>query len=99
MAGNHPDESLANTRSSQERPEPADRGPTYQQLLDESLEATFPASDPISPSAAMYAGEQVRTPRDEQDWQLQPGAYDAMRLRSQETAGPLQVFLSPAGGG
>ena len=48
--------------------------PTYQELLDESLDETFPASDPISPSAAMHAERQVATGRDEVDWQLTPGS-------------------------
>lgn len=48
--------------------------PTYQELLDESLDETFPASDPISPSAAMHAAKQVSTGKDEVDWQLTPGA-------------------------
>lgn len=48
--------------------------PTYQELLDESLDETFPASDPISPSAAMHAQRQVATGKDDVDWQLKPGA-------------------------
>lgn len=48
--------------------------PTYQELLDDSLAQTFPASDPISPSGAMHAEKQVSTAKDEQDWTLQPGA-------------------------
>ncbi|HMC17188.1 MAG TPA: hypothetical protein VKI18_16245 [Albitalea sp.] len=48
--------------------------PTYQELLDESLDETFPASDPISPSAAMHADKQVSTGKDDVDWQLEPGA-------------------------
>jgi hypothetical protein len=48
--------------------------PTYQELLDESLDETFPASDPISPSAAMHAEKRVSTGKDEVDWQLRPGA-------------------------
>jgi hypothetical protein len=47
--------------------------PTYQQLLDASLEDTFPASDPISPSAAMHAEAQISTARDDTDWALAPG--------------------------
>lgn len=50
------------------------RVPTYQELLDESLDETFPASDPISPGAAMHAAKQVRTGKDDVDWQLKPGA-------------------------
>jgi hypothetical protein len=53
---------------------PQDKVPTYQELLDEALDETFPASDPISPSAAMHAAEAVTTPADEADWKLQPGA-------------------------
>lgn len=49
------------------------RMPTYQELLDEALEGTFPASDPISPSAAMSADKRISTQRDDIDWVLQPG--------------------------
>jgi hypothetical protein len=51
-----------------------DRVPTYQALLDESLEQTFPASDPISPSAAMYTARRISTGKDDIDWTLVPGA-------------------------
>jgi hypothetical protein len=54
--------------------EPCAKVPTYQELLDESLDETFPASDPISPSAAMHAARKVRTGKDKVDWQLKPGA-------------------------
>lgn len=50
-----------------------ERVPTYQQLLDEAVDMTFPASDPISPSAAMYAEKQITTNQDQVDWQLHPG--------------------------
>jgi hypothetical protein len=53
---------------------PAAKVPTYQELLDESLDETFPASDPISPSAAMHAARKVHTGKDDVDWQLKPGA-------------------------
>ncbi|MCM5679712.1 hypothetical protein M8A51_09210 [Schlegelella sp. S2-27] len=46
--------------------------PTYQELLDEALDETFPASDPISPSAAERAEREVSTPKDEKDWKLKP---------------------------
>jgi hypothetical protein len=46
--------------------------PTYQELLDESLDQTFPASDPISPGAAMRAEKQIRTGKDKKDWELEP---------------------------
>jgi hypothetical protein len=52
---------------------PQDKLPTYQELLDEALDETFPASDPISPSAAMHAEERAtKTDVDEQDWKLKP---------------------------
>jgi len=47
--------------------------PSYQALLDDALDQTFPASDPISPSAAMYAEAQVATEKDAVDWVLKPG--------------------------
>lgn len=48
--------------------------PTYQEALDEALEQTFPASDPISPSAAMHAEERVAAPGEARDWALAPGS-------------------------
>ncbi|HEX6707234.1 MAG TPA: hypothetical protein VF169_20925 [Albitalea sp.] len=54
--------------------QPPAKLPTYQELLDESLDETFPASDPISPSAAMHAERRVATRRDAVDWQLNPAA-------------------------
>lgn len=53
---------------------PADKVPTYQELLDEALDETFPASDPISPTAAMAAEKRIRTEKDATDWTLRPGA-------------------------
>lgn len=44
--------------------------PTYQELLDDALDDTFPASDPISPSAAMRAEREVTSARDAKDWTL-----------------------------
>lgn len=52
--------------------QPEEKLPTYQELLDESLEETFPASDPISPSAAMRAERAISTQKDAQDWTLKP---------------------------
>ena len=58
-----------------ERSAAAERPQTYQQLLDEALEETFPASDPISPSAAMHAEERAAgAGGDDEDWALQPGS-------------------------
>jgi hypothetical protein len=53
--------------------QPEAKVPTYQELLDESLDETFPASDPISPSAAMHADKAIATGKDDVDWQLKPG--------------------------
>ena len=53
---------------------PHEKVPTYQELLDESLDETFPASDPISPSAAMHAEKRLSTAKDDVDWSLRPGA-------------------------
>lgn len=52
---------------------PKDKVPTYQELLDEALDETFPASDPISPSAAMHAQERIDSAKDTTDWSLKPG--------------------------
>jgi hypothetical protein len=54
--------------------EPSEAVPTYQELLDEALDETFPASDPISPSAAMAAEKRIKTEKDATDWTLRPGA-------------------------
>jgi len=51
---------------------PSDKLPTYQEELDDALEQTFPASDPISPSAALHAEEKISTPKDDKDWKLHP---------------------------
>ncbi|MBK1616455.1 hypothetical protein CKO44_23725 [Rubrivivax gelatinosus] len=62
------------------RPKPAaddkaaEPAQTYQQALDEALDQTFPASDPISPSAAMHAEKQVASRGETKDWKLQPGS-------------------------
>jgi hypothetical protein len=50
--------------------------PTYQELLDEALDETFPASDPISPSAAERAEREISTPKDDKDWQVRPEQAD-----------------------
>ncbi|MDW3683447.1 hypothetical protein RA280_17180 [Cupriavidus sp. CV2] len=47
---------------------------TYQEAVDDSLDMTFPASDPISPSAAMHAEKKTSTPRDDTDWSLKRGS-------------------------
>jgi hypothetical protein len=52
--------------------EPKGRMPTYQEALDDALDDTFPASDPISPSAALHAEQRIQTAKDEVDWQSKP---------------------------
>jgi hypothetical protein len=79
------------TRRKQARPtdlvassggDPAQQGlPTYQGLLDEAVQETFPASDPISPTAAMHAERPVSTGRDERDWALQRQSDSAAAQR------------------
>lgn len=72
-------------RNSGECDTPADKLPTYQELLDEALDETFPASDPISPSAAMHAAERVESARDEVDWALKPGKSQDTRAAQGES--------------
>jgi hypothetical protein len=50
------------------------QAPTYQEVLDEALAETFPASDPIAPSAASHTAQPVFAGKDEKDWKLQPGS-------------------------
>jgi hypothetical protein len=66
--------------------DPAQKVPTYQELLDESLEETFPASDPISPSAAMHADRKVSTRKDDKDWTLKPGGEKAPKGKAAKEA-------------
>jgi len=47
---------------------------TYQDLLDESLQETFPASDPITPNGACHTGQRISTSRNDVDWQVVPGS-------------------------
>jgi len=66
---------------------PAEKVPTYQELLDESLDETFPASDPISPSAAMHADRQIATDKDTTDWTLKPGRTDPGKAPAEPPSG------------
>lgn len=70
--------------------QPQDKVPTYQELLDEAIDETFPASDPISPSAAMHAEKEISSPKDDTDWTLKPGAAKPCTppCDPQETATP-----------
>ena len=53
---------------------PQAKVPSYQELLDQALDDTFPASDPIATSAATHVHEPCTTARDCRDWTLKPGA-------------------------
>jgi hypothetical protein len=55
---------------------PEDKVPTYQEALDEAVEQSFPASDPISPGVAEKADRAVSTAKDDKDWKLKPGSAD-----------------------
>ena len=57
-----------------------------EELIDESLEETFPASDPISPGAAMRAERRIATSIDETDWELETDA--APRAQPAGDTGP-----------
>lgn len=58
---------------------------TYQQAVDESVDMTFPASDPISPSAAMHAEKETSTAVDDTDWKLEPGSAHTPAATGEET--------------
>ncbi len=68
---------------------PSHKVPTYQELLDASLDMTFPASDPISPTAAMYAEKQIETKSDDTDWSLKPGG-DTAPKKNKTNKGPIK---------
>lgn len=57
-----------------EAQDPQAKVPTYQELLDQALNDTFPASDPTATSAATHVHAPHTTERDSQDWTLKPGA-------------------------
>lgn len=66
---------------------PKDKMPTYQEALDEALENTFPASDPVAASAAAQPREPHATPRDDSDWALEPGAGDPVKQGTPDKPG------------
>jgi hypothetical protein len=61
---------------------PEDKLPTYQELLDEAVDETFPASDPVAPSAARRTKHAVSTAKDDQDWKLH--AVDSSTPQAQQ---------------
>ncbi|WP_158901501.1 hypothetical protein [Burkholderia sp. L27(2015)] len=52
----------------------AEPSKTYQQTLDDALEDTFPASDPIAPGAAAHPLERAHHTDEDADWHLKPGS-------------------------
>jgi len=52
----------------------AEPNKTYQQTLDDALEDTFPASDPIAPGAAAHPVEPATHTDEDADWHLKPGS-------------------------
>lgn len=81
-------------RNSGECPGQGEKVPTYQELLDEALDETFPASDPISPSAAMHASHRVDSARDEVDWALKPGGHQPLPMVADGQCGLLTQALA-----
>lgn len=67
---------------------PKDKVPTYQEALDEALENTFPASDPVAASAAAQPREPHATSRDDKDWHLEPGAGDPVNAAASDAPKP-----------
>ena len=62
-------------RAVNERPEAHhEQLDTYQALLDESLQLTFPASDPVCAHAATRCAHPCETPANATDWQLHAGS-------------------------
>lgn len=51
-----------------------DKRKTYQKTLDEALQDTFPASDPIAPGAAAEPQEPAHQTAETVDWHLKPGS-------------------------
>lgn len=68
-------------RLSGQAPCPKDKVPSYQEALDEALDNTFPASDPVAASVAAQPREPRVTARDDKDWALEPGAGDPVVQR------------------
>ena len=81
-------------RHSGDCPSQSDKVPTYQELLDEALDETFPASDPISPTAAMHASHRIESARDEVDWALRPGGHQPPPLNCEGQGGLLTQALA-----
>ena len=91
-------------RNSGRAQDPHAKLPTYQDLLDEALDDTFPASDPVATGAATRVHEPHTTARDCQDWTLKPEhqaskAGDRSERREAWLAEPLSLggLVIPSG--
>lgn len=74
-------------RMAGEAQSPQAKVPSYQELLDQALDDTFPASDPIAASAATHVHEPRTTARDCRDWTLKPGACPPVGQPGDDGAG------------
>jgi hypothetical protein len=55
---------------------------SYQQTLDDALDDTFPASDPIAPGAAAHPEAPAQHTGEAADWHLKPGSKRTPPKRS-----------------
>jgi hypothetical protein len=55
---------------------------SYQQTLDDALDDTFPASDPIAPGAAAHPEAPAQHTGEPADWHLKPGSKRTPPKRS-----------------
>ena len=68
---------------------------TGPQWLDQALDDTFPASDPLAIGAAENVLEPHTTPADAQDWTLQPGASTPPGQAPAQPVGPERSVTEP----
>ena len=78
------------SRSALDEPDTRAQTPTYQESLDDSLDKTFPASDPISPSVGVHAEASVSTGKDRKDWK-QVSESDAVAAGETDGVDPVSV--------
>ena len=79
-------------------PPATDEPATYQDMLDESLEETFPASDPIAPGPAAHPGGRVASDRNAKDWALEPGSAQPPAAAPGDDAAAAKKRRKPTGG-
>jgi hypothetical protein len=83
-------------RMAGEAEKPQAKVPSYQELLDQALDDTFPASDPVATSAALHVDEPHTTTRDGCDWTLKPGACPPVGQPCDDGAGRARSRRGPA---